>query len=770
MKDRSYFVALAAMLIFIVSSYNVRANCHAGGELYYKYIGDSTGVNNEYLVTLILYRDGNGASFRTSQNICISSSCFSNTSMTVHKVPPLPGDSTDGDGGVFVKDLEECALSSVPLYTYTYQATTVLGGQCPDWKFSHFSFSTRNLVVQNLQLPGDEFLYVEATLNNTVGNNSSPTFISPAAKTFCINQPFNWKQKARDMDGDSLVYTLATPMGHQSASGGVSGCPFGQEYMIPFVPGFTARNPMTTANGININQRNGTFSFTPTRQEVVVLRVDVIEYRFNSVLSQWVKIGSVTRDMQVVISGQCKPSVINGPPIDITFDGFSSLSLSPGNIPDFKDSLFNHLGVAYIPQSSEQELIPSVAFDCFDTVINLRFNMQVLCESISQDGTDFRLVAPDGTAEPITGVNMACSRDSLTRQLQLLLHEPLDDNGEYLLYVKPGTDGNTLLNQCGFQLAPYFMMLVQVDDCPVPDYHLENVSVFDDQHIEIVWQIDSSFIYDPLVETHFNKWIVERAFNDTNFHEIASISGMDAIDKRFYIDSFADGYDVDHNIFQYRVRLVINQKQYDPTNFISSILLQDPLQNNEVNLEWSEFYGWKHPLYEVFYGQIDSSGGPPWVYWEKVSETFDQSYASTEEFTAYDYYVRVDAIDTATNHLISESNWIFYPKSEEPDLPSFPNVFSPNGDNHNDRFFFQSPQGSSYPEINLEIYNRWGKMVFKDTGYQNRNDELNGWDGVDMNTGEELAEGVYFYVVKLYNPMTEKEVEVNGSVTIVRGY
>jgi gliding motility-associated-like protein len=58
-----------------------------------------------------------------------------------------------------------------------------------------------------------------------------------------------------------------------------------------------------------------------------------------------------------------------------------------------------------------------------------------------------------------------------------------------------------------------------------------------------------------------------------------------------------------------------------------------------------------------------------------------------------------------------------------------PNVITPNGDGKNDTFEIRELQES----ISLQIYNRWGKLVWASADYQND------W------TGRELAQGTYFY-------------------------
>jgi gliding motility-associated-like protein len=86
-------------------------------------------------------------------------------------------------------------------------------------------------------------------------------------------------------------------------------------------------------------------------------------------------------------------------------------------------------------------------------------------------------------------------------------------------------------------------------------------------------------------------------------------------------------------------------------------------------------------------------------------------------------------------------------KSSQSDVPVFvPTGFSPNGDGVND--YFVIPGLEYYPENELNVYNRWGSMVFSAKGYANT------WDGISSNRmaiGEPLAVGTYFYVLTLGN-------------------
>jgi gliding motility-associated-like protein len=66
-----------------------------------------------------------------------------------------------------------------------------------------------------------------------------------------------------------------------------------------------------------------------------------------------------------------------------------------------------------------------------------------------------------------------------------------------------------------------------------------------------------------------------------------------------------------------------------------------------------------------------------------------------------------------------------------------PNVFTPNSDRVNDQFIPFPYRGVK--EIDLQVFNRWGKVVFE------TNDPAIQWKGTYQDTGEPLPDGVYFY-------------------------
>lgn len=90
-------------------------------------------------------------------------------------------------------------------------------------------------------------------------------------------------------------------------------------------------------------------------------------------------------------------------------------------------------------------------------------------------------------------------------------------------------------------------------------------------------------------------------------------------------------------------------------------------------------------------------------------------------------------------------------------LGVIPNAFTPNNDGKNDRWHIESM--IYYPDASVEIYDRWGRLVFK----RNKNYSDGEWDGTSG--GKRLPMDSYFYVIDLH---TKGISTITGFVTIIR--
>ncbi|NVO01217.1 MAG: gliding motility-associated C-terminal domain-containing protein, partial [Bacteroidetes bacterium] len=118
-------------------------------------------------------------------------------------------------------------------------------------------------------------------------------------------------------------------------------------------------------------------------------------------------------------------------------------------------------------------------------------------------------------------------------------------------------------------------------------------------------------------------------------------------------------------------------------------------------------------------------------------------YTPDAGFVGVDHFIyRIwdnDAIplsDTALVTIVIEANPL-----------SIPDGFSPDGNGINENFVIQGLE--SYPESDLQIYNRWGNLVFDKAPYDNSWNGTSNVGGVLF--GANLPEGTYFYILNLNN-------------------
>jgi len=86
----------------------------------------------------------------------------------------------------------------------------------------------------------------------------------------------------------------------------------------------------------------------------------------------------------------------------------------------------------------------------------------------------------------------------------------------------------------------------------------------------------------------------------------------------------------------------------------------------------------------------------------------------------------------------------------------FPSGFTPNGDGYNE--YWQIDFVDKFPQMEVEIYNRWGEMLFESVGYGTP------WDG--RYNGGYVPVGTYYYVIKLNDPLFPDAY--TGPLTVIR--
>ncbi|MDB5233285.1 MAG: gliding motility-associated C-terminal protein, partial [Hymenobacter sp.] len=210
-KRLQSFLLLLAML-GLWAAQPAAASHLQGGDLTYASLG-----NNRYRVTLHLYRDCSGITPSQFTLECRSGGC--STAATVSAPMTQVGGTTVGRQ--YCATISGLCTAGGPANseTYTYVAEVTLA---PAQRWVLSTFQNARPTTANLDAgasSGD--LYFEATLNNlvplagttgTVITNNSPVASAQPVAFIPVNRMSNVSNSAFDVDGDSLVYSLETPL------------------------------------------------------------------------------------------------------------------------------------------------------------------------------------------------------------------------------------------------------------------------------------------------------------------------------------------------------------------------------------------------------------------------------------------------------------------------------------------------------------------------------------------------------------------------------
>ena len=262
-------VLFYAILLILLNLHELHASHAAGMDISYECI--SQGTNSDtYRVTVKFYRDcsGNvGADY--DGYITYSSSCGSGSAFLTQIGPPIilnPECASFCNGG-----------SSLGIEEYTYQGTITLS-HCSDWSIYACEYA-RNAAINTIVNPGGQDLCIEATLNNTMHCNNSPSFSQYPTPFICAGSYYCYNNGAIEIDGDSLVYSLITP--YNSTTGNT----------VTYIAPYSSNNPV--GGGSSFDPVTGNLCVTPPSIISGILAIKVEEYR-NGIL-----IGSIIRDIQI---------------------------------------------------------------------------------------------------------------------------------------------------------------------------------------------------------------------------------------------------------------------------------------------------------------------------------------------------------------------------------------------------------------------------------------------------------------------------------------
>ncbi len=753
------------LLLFALLGTTLSASHFSAGEVYYRYAPTATDTAR-YQVYVNWFRNNSGATITgNTQVICLHSSCFPDANYNLTRLMPPPGMASPNDqnGGWIVTGIDDCADPSDPSYkdlsVHKFSGFITLPGRCLDFTISVNAVCCRDASTNMAASPN---MYMEAHLNNMLGPSSSPEIISSPGVGFCVQSPnapsVNFAVKAIDAENDSIIYSLAQPE---------SGVTCGPGTAVPYDSGYTALQPIPSWNGLTINQSTGVFTLSPKQQGSFLVKIVIDNYRFDTLSLSWIYVGNSVREVIIPVTANCNfsanQSVSMGLlPSSVSYTGLLNSSMDSLKQAYQLNSIYKDSLVTTVAELNQKQ--------CFEKFINLQFDNPLRSNSITP--TDFRLIGPDSIVKPIVAIHDTSS-GLYTNSISLELLNPLVLNGNYVLQIRNGNDGNTLIGKCGNTFAEFSVILVPVSGCPVPEYALEQINVVADSNIQVQWKANAA-LADSALKQHFGAWDLYVSENQGPW--VLENSSTQASDSLYKLSFGGALYQVDHNNYDFFVELRYAGENWGPSNYAGQMLLEqvsvqaDSLEDF-IQLSWNDYeiIPANRRSYLVDYGHFYSVDS---VIWQTPTQTNTNSINLRVFKTPGigQYAIRVRAVDGQNEYPFAQSNWIIYNPSTTPiGLDEFsqqwiiPNILNPNGNGQNESFIISKGEGPELPDFSLKVYSPSGQLVFEDSQYQNS--ASSAWSGRQSN-GQLLPQGIYLYLIEFKGNTGEKQ-QISGRLSLV---
>ena len=339
--------------------------------------------------------------------------------------------------------------------------------------------------------------------------------------------------------------------------------------------------------------------------------------------------------------------------------------------------------------------------------------------SIAANGSDFLITGP--TPVTIISADPVFNGSSYSRLIKIKLSAPIVVTGNYILHVQQGSDGNTIVDECGQQIStvPVFPFMASDSIHAAFSYNIHlgciqdtiNYSVNNTTGItDYKWSFENNgtsilaspkIIYSKLGQQLTKLTVSNSACSDT---ASANISLDNELTAKF------EATDI----------LCPN----DPAIFKQSSV-------GDI-IKWSWSFG---------NGMTSNLKDPPNQLYITNNITRDIPVTLTVTANSGCKDIAVQNIKVVNNCYIA-----------------VPSAFTPNNDGLNDYLF----PINAYKAIDLlfRVYNRLGQLIFESRNWQNK------WDGNFK--GQPAEPGAYVWILQYFDRDSKKSIEQKGSSLLIR--
>ena len=662
------------------------------------------------------------------------------------------------------------------IHNYSTSGTYVISMEDANRNFGVINVPNSVMVPMHIE--------TELVINPFLGYNNSVQLLNAPVDKGCVGKLYLHNPSAYDPDGDSLSYRLVTCKGQD-----------GME-----IAGYT------------LPQASQSFEIDPVTGE---LRWDAPvlqgEYNVAIMVEEWrhgVKIGSVVRDMQILIS-YCDNDL---PQIQCD----DLFCLVAGEQLDFIISASNPDGnnVTLTASGAPFEVAVSPAMLNPETAFGMQPQMEFLWNTNYAHirNTPYQVVVhakDDGTPVSLTNVktmsinvmgpkvqNFAADLHGHDVTLSWLAY-PCPNAVALLLYRKAGCDGY-VPDECETGIREGYQLVTTLNDVSTTSFVDSNLSQGVAYEYRVLAQFPDgalSIVSDATcVELKNDSPLMTHVSNDSidlvSGHVVTSWVKPKEIDEQYVapynytltrildgeasiVYEGADTTFLDINLdlasattLLYKVQMRdTHQQVMGESATASAVMLSVNGTNEEAYLLWTEIVPWLVDSTQIF-KEVDN-------HFVRIASVMGYAFTDTDVDSdeTYRYYVRTFGHYTLegimrplVNYSAIKSVRIGHEEPVEEFSYELPNVFTPNGDNYNDVFEPKVKGADLIVSAKTVIFNRWGNILW-DT-----DNPLIQWDGKSKQTKMDCPPGTYFYVTDItyMSPTGEEKLHFQGSITLIR--
>ena len=216
-------------------------------------------------------------------------------------------------------------------------------------------------------------------------------------------------------------------------------------------------------------------------------------------------------------------------------------------------------------------------------------------------------------------------------------------------------------------------------------------------------------------------------------------------------------------LFALLMPLAVAAQNEEPKVSPTATYINSEGESAEANMENTAIAG-QAPLFVNFYanpsGMDDYIPTYEW-HFRKMGETKDimVRYEENTDYTFNEAGTTNVTLKVTFNNGEQELDSVVFSVTVSESKLTFPNAFSPNGDDDNQKF--KAKEYQSLVEFHAYIFNRWGQKLYEWT------DPAEGWDGTYK--GKDVKEGVYFLLCRAKGA-DGREYNIRKDVNLLRGF